>query len=441
MSINIIETHMGSENHFIGLSQKLNKVSSNNLLNAYREQASRRFSELKFPSRKDEMFSYVDTRELASIPFDINSKELEDIDTIIQENKFHLDVENIIVIQNNNYLENKSRISSIKDKISVKSFSNALEDDELQKYLFGLINREHDVFASLNYSLIQDGLFIDILPDSKIDNPIQLIILSNSDENHATITCPNVFLRLGHHSEVNISVNTIGSGKNYFHNYLLNVVLYENAHLNYHYIQGAGNHSWHFTKLNATLYKDSRFNSVYASTGGKIVRHHYDAHLIEDGADFNINGISVLKDQEQVHNYVRVHHQAPNCNSNQTFRNIILDKAHSSVDTTVVVHEGAQQTKSAQLINNLMLSEDGRADTKPNLMIYADDVKCSHGATVGQIQEDQLFYLKSRGLTEQDARALLTSSFAKSIIERIDHKEVIQKVNGLLISKLEACNG
>jgi len=153
-----------------------------------------------------------------------------------------------------------------------------------------------------------------------------------------------------------------------------------------------------------------------------------------------LNGVSVLDGKEQVHNFIRIHHEAPQCTSHQHFKNIINGQARSSFDGTVIVNQGAQLTSSNQLINNLMLSNDCHADNKPNLMIFADDVKCTHGATIGQIDENQWFYLQTRGLSAKIAKELLTRSFAKSIIQTIEFPEVINELNGTLLKKLEARN-
>jgi len=135
---------------------------------------------------------------------------------------------------------------------------------------------------------------------------------------------------------------------------------------------------------------------------------------------------------------VRIHHEAPHGTSAQVFKNIVSGKSRSSIDGTVIVNQGAQQTNSDQLINNLMLSDNAHADTKPNLMIFADDVKCTHGATVGQLNEDQLFYLKTRGLIEKVAKELLTKSFAESIIQTIEFPGVVEYLENNLLKKLEA---
>ncbi|PIQ97266.1 MAG: Fe-S cluster assembly protein SufD, partial [Nitrospinae bacterium CG11_big_fil_rev_8_21_14_0_20_56_8] len=187
--------------------------------------------------------------------------------------------------------------------------------------------------------------------------------------------------------------------------------------------------------------RNGRFLSTHASSGCRLARHHYEVDLDDVGGELRLNGLSVISREEQVHNYVRIHHRAPNCTSHQFFRNIISHRARSSVDGTVIVDPGAQQTQSDQLINNLMLTDEGHADNKPNLMIFADDVKCTHGATVGQIDENQIFYLKTRGLTEAAAKSLLTRSFAESVLESIDFPAVREDLENTLLKKLEASHG
>ena len=151
-----------------------------------------------------------------------------------------------------------------------------------------------------------------------------------------------------------------------------------------------------------------------------------------------LSGVSVLENDEQSHQFIRVHHEVENCTSRQHFKNIINDRARASFDGTVVVNKGAQLTNSDQLINNLMLSDEGHADCKPNLMIFADDVKCAHGATVGQLEEEQLFYLQTRGVSESVAREILTQSFARSVIQDIPFVPVVEELDQTLLKKLEA---
>ena len=198
--------------------------------------------------------------------------------------------------------------------------------------------------------------------------------------------------------------------------------------------------AWNFSKTRVYQKRNSRFHSTNSSAGSALVRHHFEVRLEEEGAELILNGVSVLGGKEQVHNFVRIHHEAPQCVSHQHFKNVINDEGRSSFDGTVIVNQGAQLTNSNQLINNLMLSNNCHADNKPNLMIFADDVKCTHGATIGQIDDEQMFYLQTRGLSEKFAKELLTRGFAESIIQTIEFPEVVNELSNTLLKKLEASN-
>ena len=229
-----------------------------------------------------------------------------------------------------------------------------------------------------------------------------------------------------------------GRGGNYFVNAVNDFIVKNGAGITFSQVQKDNPESWHCSKTRVQLHRDARFFGRNGSSGNRLARHHYEVRLKEEGAELHLSGASVLVNQEQVHNFIRIHHEAPHCNSNQLFKNVINDKGRSSFDGTVIVDKGAQLTNSDQLINNLMLSDEAHADNKPNLMIFADDVKCTHGTTVGQIDEDQLFYLKTRGLSQELAKSLLTTSFVASLIQTVPFPDVVTDLNEVLLKKLEA---
>jgi Fe-S cluster assembly protein SufD len=169
---------------------------------------------------------------------------------------------------------------------------------------------------------------------------------------------------------------------------------------------------------------------------GRLVRNNFECRLQGEGAELTLLNLAILEEAEQAHNYVRVHHEAQNCKSFEHYKNILSGHAVSSVDTTVTVHPHAQLAVSEQLVNNLMFSPTARADTKPRLMIHADDVKCKHGATVGRIDEAQIFYLMSRGLSEKTAKALIISGFAKGVLNAVPRGPMAEDAEKLLLNKL-----
>jgi Fe-S cluster assembly protein SufD len=173
-----------------------------------------------------------------------------------------------------------------------------------------------------------------------------------------------------------------------------------------------------FRKLTARLARDARLLAVSAHTGARILRNAFAIDLAGEGAEAEIHGATVLTGDRQSHNFVRVRHLVPHCISRQNFKSVAAEQSRSSVDGTIYVAPGAQQTNAYQLINNLMLSDEARADSKPRLMIFADDVKCSHGATSGKLDAAQQFYLESRGIPPAQARALLTVAFIAEVLEK-----------------------
>ncbi|MDB5048943.1 MAG: sufD [Fibrobacteres bacterium] len=178
------------------------------------------------------------------------------------------------------------------------------------------------------------------------------------------------------------------------------------------------NRDIHFRKLTARLHRDSRLLAISAHTGSRLTRNSFSVDLAGEGAEAEVDGATVLTGNRQSHNFVRIRHLVPHCVSRQHFKSVAADQSRSSVDGTIYVAKDAQQTNAYQLINNLMLSDEARADSKPQLMIHADDVKCSHGATSGKLDPAQQFYLESRGLPPLQARALLTVAFIAEVLEK-----------------------
>ena len=317
----------------------------------------------------------------------------------------------------------------------------AVKDESFKNILQESIEQENDVFASINSAFMKQGIMIRVGRDKQIEVPLQILNISSGGESGPVMTVPRAYIHLEPLSELKLIVKYVGDGGNYFVNSVQDIVIEDNATFTHIQIEADSTDAWHFSKNRVCLKRDSRYLGYQTTNGTRLVRNHNEVWLSEPGAEMELNGVSVLEDDEQSHHLVRVHHEVENCISHQYFKNIINDRARASFDGTVVVNKGAQLTNSDQLINNLMLSDEGHADCKPNLMIFADDVKCAHGATVGQLDEDQLFYLKTRGLSESVAKEVLTQSFARSIVQKIPFEPVVKELDQTLLKKLEANNG
>lgn len=401
------------------------------------EAGIRRFELLGFPHRKHEMYTFVNTHELAGTPFELAGDGPVDTEWV-QSRIYPACRNSVLVFVNGAFQENLSDLSALNDSFKIQCLSEAGADDEIKQTLLNSLAEENDVFAALNGAFVHHGALIDIPAKTAVECPVQLLYVSTGLSSGAVVSHPRLVVRLGEMAEIKMIITYAGTKENYFVNAVNDFIVKDGAGVTCTQVQKDDAESWHCSKTRVQLHRDARFFGRNASSGNRLTRHHYEVRLKEEGAELSLNGASVLVNQEQVHNFIRIHHEAPHCTSRQLFKNVINDKGRSSFDGTVIVDKGAQLTYSDQLINNLMLSGEAHADCKPNLMIFADDVKCTHGATVGQINEDQLFYLKTRGLSQERAESLLTTSFVDSLIQTIPFPDVVADLNEILLKKLEA---
>ena len=398
-----------------------------------------RFDELKFPHPKHEMFTFVSTKELTESPFEIQSDSNIDAE-FLKRHIYPSCGNSVLVICDGIYRADLSNISEMDSAVQIKTLSEIAGDESVKKYILETVKKENDVFACINTAFLSEGLALDIPAKTVCDSPIQILYISTGSTKASVTTHPRLLVKVGKLAEAKIIVKYVGQSGNYFVNSVQDFILDDDAGVTYSQIQADPADAWNFSKTRISLNRNSRFIAANASSGCRLGRNHFDADLNQVGGEFRLNGVSILKDKEQAHCYINIRHLAPHCTSNQHFKNIVNDESRASIDGTVTVGVGAQLTQSDQLINNLVLSGEAHADCKPNLMIYADDVKCTHGSTVGQIDEEHMFYLKTRGLSQEIAEALLTTSFAHEIVETIAFPDVIEGLNKTILKKLEANN-
>ncbi len=441
MSSVIEESQNGAESAVLALhKQFLDSDQPSADLLPFNKKALDRFETLKFPHRKHEMYTFVNTKSLVGTSFSLKTENSVQKSFIEQHiyagcERSHLTFMDGVLcpeLSDATALGTDVKIGSLVEAIKSESFKNTLQES---------IEQENDVFASINSAFMKQGVMIRVDRDKQIEFPLQILNVSSGSKGGPVMTVPRVYVHLEPLSELKLIIKYVGDGENYFMNSVQDIVVEDNATLTHVQIEADSTDAWHFSKNRVYLKRDSKYLGYQTTNGTQLVRNHNEVWLNEPGAEVELSGVSVLEEDEQSHQFIRVHHEVGNCTSHQHFKNIINDRARASFDGTVVVNNGAQLTNSDQLINNLMLSDEGHADCKPNLMIFADDVKCAHGATVGQLDEEQLFYLKTRGLSDPVAKEILTQSFARSIIQKIPFEPVVKELDQTLLKKLEANNG
>ena len=433
MSDTLVES--SAESAFLDLHKKLLEQGRPALVEL-QEAALNRFELLGFPHSKHEMYTFVNIKGLVATSFSLPDGGVNVSEDFVAGHIYPDCERQCLVFVDGVFNRGLSRFEGV--SANLVSLSEA--DQELKDYLSKTAENENDVFAALSTAFCSEGLVFKVDDNTQISGTVQVLFVSTGRSVGPAMHAPRLVWQLGKLAEVKVIEKFVGTEGGYFINSVQDWLLAEGAGVSFTQVQVDSFDSWHFSKTRVHLNRNARFYSSNASSGTQLARHHYEVWLKEEGSELRLNGASVLDGKEQVHNFIRIHHEAPQCISHQHFKNVVNGHARSSFDGTVVVNPGAQLTSSDQLINNLMLSDDCHANNKPNLMIFADDVKCTHGVTIGQIDEDQWFYLQTRGLSAKSAKELLTRSFAQSIIQTIEFPEVVEELNGTLLKKLEATN-
>ena len=433
MSDTLVES--SAESGFLDLHKKLLE-QGRPALEELQEAALNRFELLGFPHSKHEMYTFVNTKGLVATSFSLPDGVASVSEDFVAGHIYPDCERQCLVFVDGVFDRGLSRFEGV--STNLVPLSEAYQ--ELKNYLSDMAENENDVFASLSTAFCGEGLIFKVDDNTQISGTVQVLFVSTGRSAGPVMHAPRLVWQLGKLSEVKVIEKFVGTEGGYFINSVQDWLLAEGAGVSFTQVQADSFESWHFSKIRVHLNRNARFYSSNASSGTQLARHHYEIWLKEEGSELRLNGVSVLDDKEQVHNFIRIHHEAPQCISHQHFKNVVNGHARSSFDGTVIVNPGAQLTSSDQLINNLMLSDDCHANNKPNLMIFADDVKCTHGVTIGQIDEDQWFYLQTRGLSAKAAKDLLTRSFAQSIIQTIEFPEVVEELKGTLLKKLEATN-
>ncbi|HUD01144.1 MAG TPA: Fe-S cluster assembly protein SufD [Rhabdochlamydiaceae bacterium] len=410
------ETSQGT--FLAGLHRYFEQTGRSDLLKSVREKAWDHFLELGLPEKTDEAFRYVPLRRLYELNFketSLSPSKEEILSYIYPECRG-----SYLVFVNGSYHPDLSDVSSLPKKVVVQPIADAMRSygPFLQSRWSKVLKEEPDPLAVLNLAVHPQGLFFYVPPKVIIDVPIQTLFLSTQD----SFAPARLQLFLASQTEVKWISSVAGDG---IHNTFLDVALEDSASFQQTEVPCKGE-GWHFNFLRATLKRDSRLKHFTLTQGPRITRHSLRTQIQGENADVLLQGLWHLQKKSQAHTHVFVEHAAPHARSLQKFKGILRDTAQSSFEGKIFVLPVAQKTEAYQLNHNLLLSEGAIAYAKPNLEIFADDVKASHGATVAQVDEEQLFYLKSRGLGTEEASQLLIRGFMQEMIDQIPH-EFIRK--------------
>ena len=404
-----------------------------------RQSALKLFQETGFPRTRQENWKYTDTRPIAKKAFtNLGIEPISIDDEEINSVRFKgLDSHHLVFI-NGIYSEEHSKTEGLPEGIIIESMASALakDSDLLAKHLGQYADNKISAFTALNTAFIQHGTYINLPRNTVLEKPIVIFYLSKNN-GQAFATHPRNLIVMGEHSEATLIENYIGlDDADYFTNAVTEVSLSSSAILKHYKIQQESLNAYHIGNLNVTQDKDSRFESNSISLGGSLVRNDIHGQLAAEGSEIIMNGLYLTNGKQHVDNHTRVDHLKPNTHSTENYRGVLNGKSRAVFNGKVVVHPQAQKIEAHQNNANLLLSDDAEIDTKPELEIYADDVKCSHGATVGQLDENMLFYLRSRAIDEETARSLLTYAFADEVLSNLSLVPVRNHLEYLIVGQL-----
>ena len=388
-----------------------------------REQAASWVSRLTMPTTKDEEWRFTDISQLLNLD-PVAPKSFAgqgEIATIPEAEDTRL------VFVNGNYAHQLSNTAGLPEGIYLGNLTNLPEafGKYFRPFLASQPGKE-EVFTSLNTASISDVAIIWAAPNTVVEKPIHLLFLSDPGKS-VTISQPRAWIVAEKNCQLTIIEEYTGASS-YLSNAVTEIWLGENAHINHTRLQKESDTAYHIGKTAVNQKTDSRYTLTEINLGAKLSRHTPEIHQDGSQTETNLNGLTIAKGEQtaDTHSVINLHH--PHGTTDQLHKTIVSDRAHAIFNGKVFVPKPAQLTNASQLNRNLLLSPKARVNTKPELQITADNVKCSHGATVSQLEADEIFYLRSRGLTEDDARQLLIEAFVVEIIDRIPLKSVQEKI-------------
>ena len=398
-------------------------------------------NDINFPTRRNEDWKYTSVAGLLHPPYQ-QPKPFElaaaDIKPFLFEG---LDVY-LLVFVNGKYNKALSSKDELSKNITVQEIAAGLQEDGLTKkttsgYLNKWASETNNSFMVLNTALAQNGIYIHVPDGLVVDRPLHLLNIAHADKAPIVIS-PQKIIVAGANSKVTV-IETYqqftDSQQTYFTNAVTQLVLKQNAIVDHYKIQDEGAHAFFINNTEVEQMRDSNYNSYVIDLGGKLVRNNLSSILKDSGTNTNLYGIYVGTNKQHIDNQTFIDHAYPNCNSNELYKGIITDNAKGVFNGKIMVRKDAQKTNAFQKNHSLVLSKNASMNSKPQLEIFADDVKCSHGATIGQLNEDALYYMRSRGLSKKEAVSVLKQAFLTEITDLINIDIVRKKVEQMLIDK------
>jgi Fe-S cluster assembly protein SufD len=405
---------------------------------AVRRQALERFAALGFPTVHDEDWKYTSIEPLVKIPFAPGSGSDAGAERSIADLGLDDLTPNRLAAVDGRFSKRLARLRDLPKGVVACGLAEAMREhrDLVEPYWARIADHGSQAFTALNTALAEDGIFL-FVPAGMTLAPIQLLFISSAADEPA-VSHPRTLIVLERGSQATVIETYIGMKDGvYWTNGATEIVLADNAVFDGYKIQMESEHAFHIATQQARLGRDAVFTSHAFALGAELARNDVNAAFAGEGGDCTLNGLYVTAGFQHVDNHTRIDHERPRCTSRELYKGIMGGKSRGVFNGKIYVHKQAEKTDARQTNRNLLLSEGAWVDTKPQLEIYNNDVKCSHGSTIGQLEEDALFFLRSRGLDVRAAIGLLTQGFANDITGRVKQAPVAELMGRKLTEKID----
>jgi len=408
-------------------------------LGEIRRAAIHRFAELGFPTTRQEEWRFTNVAPIARGSFELpqTRKDGAALAKLRSLPMADLGCDRLVFVDGQ-FRRELSSLAGLAKSIKICSLAEALAagTPSLEQHLARHAHYEDHAFVALNTAFIHDGAYVEIPKGLVVEKPIYLLFVTTAN-GKPSVTHPRNLVIAGPESQATIIEGYLGLGEGgYFTNAVSEVLVGDNAVTHYCRLQQESEQAYHFGALHVRLGRDARATTYSLGLGAALARQEVAAVLEGEGSECQLNGLYVVNGRQHIDNYTTLDHAKPHTASREFYKGVLDGKSSGVFHGRIIVREGAQKTDAKQSNKNLLLSDDATINTKPQLEIYADDVKCTHGATIGQIDPEAVFYMRSRGLAQDEARQILTYAFANEIIGRLKYRPLADRLEDALFARL-----
>ena len=410
-------------------------LPSPELIQGLRQRGRESFASLGLPSRRQEDWRFTRLKDIEEQIFEAPDVVASSIDI----SPWRVNDAYLLVFVDGIFSPEISEVSELPDGVVVSNLvlATASKSKVVSKHLGSLAGLERHPFAALNTALVADGAFIHLPAGVELERPIQLVFVSGS-EGRSTLSAPRILIVAEAASRATVVEQYLGDGGASLSCPVSEIILAEDAVLDHVVVQEEEISAQHLAVRQIQLAAASRYSAQAISLGGALARTDIGVVLNGEGALASLDGLYLVDDAQQADTHLTVRHAWPNCESHQLYKGILAGSARAVFNGRIVVDQDAQKTDANQANRNLLLSDNATVHSNPQLEIFADDVRCTHGSTVGRLDEEAVFYLRSRGIARDGAIRLLTLAFAGEVLERIPVEEIRGRLDQVITSRLAA---